>query len=516
MARLLSGGARLSGTTGTSAIFITLPTAQPSLGQTPSTTTGYTLVTGPTGQLGFTSTLGSLIFKNGVVQTITSGSSLVLRSNGTGTVRLSGNVEIDSQVIFATNAEFTNLRSRNTTVTNLTVEGSLTFTSATTTATFAGGVQISKDLRIDQNLTAYGNVFLSPAAGVVDIRPPVGGSVIINPGSIGTLDNMNIGTVTPASGIFTNLTATNLFVETLSIGGQQATTGTFEKIRITSTEPDALTIAGGATVTNALYAGQLYDNEQRVISRIDVGPGLSISNNNGPNVTLTNTGVISLVAGTDTVVSSTSGNIVIWNKSTLQTVTDRGATTDNQIRLTYATSATYWEDAALVVDNDVGIGGNLYIQGTFYSGGDAVLTTATFGGNLNQGDDILITINTTTGETTFDNTSTLQTVTGRGSSTNRVVYFTNTSNSTSTTTGAVIISGGIAVKKDVYSGGKLFSIDGGVPEYNYQVYTPRVTVSTSTPVSARIGDFWIDPSIGVEYQYIPNGTSTIWIQFTGF
>jgi hypothetical protein len=70
------------------------------------------------------------------------------------------------------------------------------------------------------------------------------------------------------------------------------------------------------------------------------------------------------------------------------------------------------------------------------------------------------------------------------------------------------VSGNIHVSGDIYS-------QGGVPEYNYKLYTPRITVSTSSPITSRIGDFWIDTVNGVEFQYIQDGTSTFWIQFTG-
>ena len=196
MPGLLSGGRPLRGTTGAGSIFINLEGAQPSLGITPSTQTGFTLVTGANGvagQLGFTSTLGFISFNNGVVQRTTSGTNLVLQSNGTGTVRLSGNVEIDSQLIFATNAEFTNLRSTNSTITNLTVSGAINFTSATNTATFAGDVRMLQDLRVDEQFSVLGNVSLSPQGGIVDIRPLSGGSVLIRPGDTGRMDNMNIG-----------------------------------------------------------------------------------------------------------------------------------------------------------------------------------------------------------------------------------------------------------------------------------------------------------------------------------
>lgn len=86
-----------------------------------------------------------------------------------------------------------------------------------------------------------------------------------------------------------------------------------------------------------------------------------------------------------------------------------------------------------------------------------------------------------------------------------------TSNLASTSTNsnqALVVSGGIA------SQGSIRSPEGQVDE-NYLLYTPRVTISTSTPLNARIGDFWIDPNYGIELQFIKDGTSTIWIQFTG-
>jgi hypothetical protein len=603
MPGLLSGGKALRGTSGSGSIFIQLEGAQPSLGLTPSTATGFTLVTGPNGQLGFTSTLGLISFVDGVVQRTTSGTNLVLQSNGTGTVRLSGNVEIDSQLIFATNAEFTNLRSTNSTITNLTVTGAINFTSATNTATFAGDVRMLQDLRVDEQFSVLGNVSLSPEGGIVDIRPLAGGSVLIRPGDTGRMDNMNIGDITPANGRFVSLTATNFTVEQFTVENQNVNTGTFNFIRVLSTASDSVTVVGGIqvggvmsatvvldsgtrvisqvvagtglsgggigptvtlnntgvlsiiagtdtaittstgnvtisntstldsvtgrgnTTTNAIYAGELYDSGTRVISNISVGGGIAVNTSTGPSVLLTNTGVLSIIGGTDITVSTATGDVTVNNQSTLQSVTNRGSTTTNFMRIANGFSQVgtgtsleggTWTGAVFVVDGDGGFGGNLYIQGDFYASGKAVLTTSTLGGSLNQGDDITITTNTATGEITWNNVSTLQSVTGRGNTTTNRVLFLNTSNSTSTTTGAITVAGGVGVAKDVYVGQAVYAQDGGSPAYNYKIYTPQVTVSTSTPVGSRIGDFWIDPSIGVEYQYVPNGTQTVWIQFIGF
>jgi hypothetical protein len=489
---------------------------------------------------------------------------------------------------------------------------------------------------VNRQFNALGNVLLSPEGGIVDIRPNLGGTVLIQPGDIGRIDNMNIGGTQPANGRFVELTATNFTVETFSVDSAQFNTGTFKTIRVTSTASDALTVAGGAVVTGTIYGGLVYDNNVRVISTINVGAGLSETTSTGPTVTLTNTGVLSVIAGTDisvntatgdvtisdsstlqsvtgrgdsttvpirllssnastssdtgaltvvggvgiggavraglvfdsglrvitsatvvagvgltgggtllgpnstialtntgvlsliggtdTSVSTATGNVTVWNNSTLQTVTDRGWTTTNYIHIQngYSQIGTgsnsiggTWTDAVFVVDGDAGIGGNLYINGNFYAAGKSVLTTSSVGGSILGGVDIVVVTNTATGEITFNNISNLQSVTGRGSTTTYVVHFANTSNSTSTQTGSLYASGGIGVAKDIFVGGDVYS-RGGSPAYNYKLYTPQVTVSTSSPVTARIGDFWIDPSIGVEYQYVPNGTSTVWIQFIGF
>ena len=61
--------------------------------------------------------------------------------------------------------------------------------------------------------------------------------------------------------------------------------------------------------------------------------------------------------------------------------------------------------------------------------------------------------------------------------------------------------------------GSIYSMEGH-PSENYLLYTPRVHIGTSPPSNPRVGDFWIDSSIGVEFQYVDDGGNKIWIQFT--
>jgi hypothetical protein len=83
--------------------------------------------------------------------------------------------------------------------------------------------------------------------------------------------------------------------------------------------------------------------------------------------------------------------------------------------------------------------------------------------------------------------------------------FRSTASSTSTTTGAVTVAGGMGVRGSVYSK------DGNSYENNL-LYSPKVTVSTTIPEYPRIGDFWINTTNLVEYQYIMDDGNKFWIQ----
>lgn len=116
--------------------------------------------------------------------------------------------------------------------------------------------------------------------------------------------------------------------------------------------------------------------------------------------------------------------------------------------VTSTTNATSTGTGALIVSGGASIGGDLYLGGVLYSAGAPVITTATFNATIQDGIDIDI-VDIGGGVLEFNNISTLQTVTGRGNSSTFQVLFQNTSQSISTTTGAVVISGGIGVGKRV-------------------------------------------------------------------
>ena len=58
-------------------------------------------------------------------------------------------------------------------------------------------------------LTGTGSVNLSPANLPVTISPTGAGLITINPATTGTIDNVHIGTITPAGGTFTTVSVTS-------------------------------------------------------------------------------------------------------------------------------------------------------------------------------------------------------------------------------------------------------------------------------------------------------------------
>jgi hypothetical protein len=115
----------------------------------------------------------------------------------------------------------------------------------------------------------------------------------------------------------------------------------------------------------------------------------------------------------------------------------------------------------LYVGTTATVGGDLYAA-NIYSNNDLVITTATINDYASQtaifaGTDTAVS--TSTGNITIWNTSTLETVTSRGATTNNAISITNDTASTSTTSGALTIAGGVGIGGDLYVGGNIY-LDG--------------------------------------------------------
>jgi hypothetical protein len=238
-----------------------------------------------------------------------------------------------------------------------------------------------------------------------------------------------------------------------------------------------------STVTfDRVNATSSFDSTKRVITEIDItlaGGGLTIS--------------------TGTQLGPTA-QFAITNIDTLQLVTSRfnGNFTTQQLQFQNATSATGFAAAALALTGGMAIGQNLIVgtnitsSGTMYASGAQVVTTATLngfaGGNLIAGTDTAIVVGGS--QTTIWNTSTLATITGRGATTPSVVLFTNTTNSVSSSSGAVVISGGLGVAKDLWVGGDIY-VDGAqtfINKTNISSGDQTITLSTGSTASSGIAN----------------------------
>ena len=333
-------------------------------------------------------------------------------------------------------------------------------TSATNTVTGAlivhdGGAGIGGDLWVGgtgnfSNVLINGlpittNVGVVTGPGLTATVTTSSGTVII------ALTNTGIVSLTAGKGIQINTgtngattTITNIGVTDITINGLglKASTSTGSVV-LTNIGVTAAIAGSGISVSQS--TGSVTINNVGVYSIGTIGNGITVTTSTG-SVFLINSGVTSLTAGTDTTVTASSGDITIWDSSTLQSVTGRGNITTNDILIDSTTPTANTASGALAVTGGVAVGQNLYAGGQIYAlGGYLGLNPpAIFINNTNvtvtdnAGEHkVTVAINGTT-TTTFD-------IVGE--------HILTTTNSTSTNTGALVVDGGIGLAKNIFVGG---------------------------------------------------------------
>ena len=101
----------------------------------------------------------------------------------------------------------------------------------------------------------------------------------------------------------------------------------------------AQTVLVDGGLTAAMVSGaEVYDNGKRVVT----------------TSTISTYAVTTLTAGTDTSISASTGAVRVWNTSTLQSITSRGATTPTAISITSSTVSTSTTSGALIVTGGIG------------------------------------------------------------------------------------------------------------------------------------------------------------------
>jgi hypothetical protein len=302
------------------------------------------------------------IYSNGsqVVTTGTIGSfgvSAIQAGTDTAVATLSGNIALiwntsTLQTVTSRGSSTNNAISiTNTTASTGTSSGALTV---------AGGLGVAGNANFGNNVTvggqyagnyADGYVVVTTASGTLststglqftgtDSRLTVGGSIFEN-------NNRVLTSVTPTAGTAISITSVSTSngntAFTVNNTGVTSAAGTTYLGVSASTGDITFTNLGVQSLTGTTHLG--------------------VSTSTG-TITITNLGVQTLTAGTGTAVSASTGQITVSSTDTLQSVTDRGATTDQVVRITNATGASTTTDGALVVTGGVGVGQNLWVGGT--------------------------------------------------------------------------------------------------------------------------------------------------------
>jgi len=350
------------------------------------------------------------------------------------------------------------------TLTDLKIESSLgsvtvtagagVFTNTTNaSSTITGAIQVAGGVGIGKDLYVGGNEVI---LGDVEVR---GGDFTTNQTTF-NLINTNAATVNFAG----SGTAIRIGSDTgyISIRSSEAAS---------STTTGALRVVGGIGVGGGLFVGGDFTTNQTTFNLI---------NTNAATVNFAS-------AGTAITIGANSGFTLIRNQTTItSTVISSNTTT-----------------GALVVSGGVGIGGDLYIGGKGYINNSEIINTGNIGSfgvsSIRAGTDTAV--NTSSGIVTIWNTSTLQTITNRGSTTTNVINITNTGSSVSTTTGALRVVGGIGV------GGGLFV--GGISTFTNIIHFN----STASSANTTTGALRVVGSVGVGGSIFVGGivTATLFV-----
>jgi hypothetical protein len=127
--------------------------------------------------------------------------------------------------------------------------------------------------------------------------------------------------------------------------------------------------------------------------------------------------------------------------------------------------------------------------------------------------------------TSYTETSTLANVTGRGATTATAISITNTTDSTTTSTGALIVSGGVAVAKNLLVAGELIETTAAGTKISYgDVVQTTVAATAATAVDTwaiatfRAVKYIVQITQGTNYQVseimvIHNGTTTTMTEY---
>ena len=282
--------------------------------------TGVLSVAGST-YIGVSPSTGAITITNLGVQTISTGSGISV-STSTGSVTIAS---IDTLQLVTDRGAIT---------TNALQINNGTNASATNT----GALQVLGGLGVGQNLYAtqvydsgsrvITSVTITPNGGLI------GGGTITGPSGTLTLTNVGVTSINTGSGISVSTSTGSVTIASIdnlqlvtSRGNTTSNTiGIVNGTNASATNTGALQILGGVGVGQSLYATNLYDSGNRVVTSVTIntlGAGLvGAGTVNGPSgsFNLVNTGVTSLTGSLNIGVSASTGSVTLTNLGVTATV----------------------------------------------------------------------------------------------------------------------------------------------------------------------------------------------------
>ena len=447
---------------------------------------------------------------DGNVTISSSGNANVIVVNGNA-VSVNGTLQISK--LTTTNAVSITSTTDSTLYTNgaLTIAGGLGIAGnivANKNLTIVGNIH-STDLMLDGNATIQGNAEFQKLVSLTsptDSINPSTGALQITTGGLGVYGNINsgmnisgttlTGSLTTASqpnitsiGTLSSLVVTGNITAGNVSGGNLVSANYLTGTLTTAAQPNitsvgtltALDVTSNVTAGNLLMSG--YSN-LGLASNITITGGTSgqyLQTDGQGNISWRTVSTTSLVNGTSNIVINPSGNVNISANSSANVI----QVTNNQVILSPVTESTSYTTGSLLVNGGVGIAGNLFINGLLNVSGDFQVGSLNTSGPVEH-----------TGEVSFTQTT----------------YFTNAAVSTSTTSGAVQITGGLGVQGNIY-GGNVISSANTILRNGRNV--PTFVSSATMPTSPLLGDEWYDQANDRIYQYIYDGSNYNWIDVSG-
>lgn len=458
MSMLLSGSKLRVGGSGE---FLPLAKAQPQLPDSISTTTGFTVITNSLLQTRYSSSLGNIEFNNasmysnlgaGTIRILATGTSAVATSTASGTLVVTGGVGIGRNLWVKDDIHVNGLTigqgySNNNNIVVIGTATNVGYAAGQNNivvgySALTGLVTANKSVAIGNNALGTGNGILNSIA--------IGDNALNKLGSVSSVVVGIVSTATQTSPVRITTTSSTRLIS----GDRISITGVTEMVELTT---QTFYVSVLSTNTFAIYKDLIlsvpvdgtgytpfHTVGGNVNKFVDSNNNIAIGVNAGANLT---EGKKNFFFGDEVAANLNTGSYNVFIGSDSAQFMTQGS----------GNVSIFGSNLVDGVDNQINIGSTLYYNGLGFL--DINANT-----NLGLGQD-----------------------------------------STSTTTGALTVIGGIGTVGSVYSR------DGQTDE-GYLLYTPRVFVSSTKPVGARIADVWIDETNFAYLQYVRIGTDTFWLQ----